>query len=129
MTAMALSPLILIVEDEEDNRLPLRLLLEHDGFRVVEAADGLEAVDRTLREKPDLVLMDISLPGLDGLSAVRRIRELAPDMPVPIIIMSAYDRQQLWGQIQAAGANAYLPKPLDLRELGQLIRSFLPTAP
>src|SRR5215207_7450033 len=87
-------PMVLVVEDHEDTRLLLKLLLEHEGYAIVEVGDGLEAVEIAARECPDLVLMDGSLPGLDGLSATRRMREKESLRYVPIVALSGHTGQE-----------------------------------
>src|SRR5919107_6147165 len=78
-------PTVLVVEDFEDNRFMMRRLLEMSGYRVIEAVNGQEAVETARREHPDLILMDLSLPLLDGLAATRRIREQDGLSKVPIV--------------------------------------------
>lgn len=114
---------ILIAEDVEENRHALRLLLKLSGYASLEAADGRAAVEIALREKPELVLMDLSLPELDGFGAVRELR--AAGAKVPIIIVSAYDDPETRARAQAAGANDYVTKPLDFDQLRQRIAALL----
>ncbi len=116
-------PQILIAEDVEENRHALRLLLKLAGFASVEAADGRAAVEIALRERPALVLMDLSLPELDGLAAVRELR--AAGAAMPIIIVSAYDDHETRARAQMAGANDYVTKPLDFDQLKQRITALL----
>src|SRR5689334_11417400 len=82
-------PTILVVDDFDDTRLLLRTWLERRGFRVIEAEDGLEAVKRATNELPDLIIMDMEMPQLDGLSATRRIRQVNNLGSVPIVAVSA----------------------------------------
>ena len=114
---------ILIAEDVEENRHALKLLLKLSGYASLEAADGRAAVEIALREKPELVLMDLSLPELDGFGAVRELR--AAGAKVPIIIVSAYDDPETRARAQAAGANDYVTKPLDFDQLRQRIAALL----
>lgn len=112
---------VLLVEDTEDNRLMMRRLLELSGYRVSEAVNGVEAVTVAERETPDLILMDLSLPMVDGLAATRQIRQL-PDMAkVPIIAVSAHDTADFHAEALAAGCDAYVTKPVDYTELEDLI--------
>lgn len=120
-------PQILIAEDVEENRHALRLLLKLAGFASVEAADGRAAVEIALRERPALVLMDLSLPELDGLAAVRELR--AAGAAMPIIIVSAYDDHETRARASAAGANDYVTKPLDFDQLKQRIMAWLAVQP
>src|SRR3954467_2574414 len=85
------SPIVLVVEDFEDNRFMMRRLLEMSGYRVVEAVNGEQAVEAAVEERPDLILMDLSLPKLDGLAATRRIRQHAGLARTPIVAVSAHD--------------------------------------
>ncbi len=116
---------ILIAEDFEDNRVALKLMLRLAGFDALEAADGQEAIRKVRQEKPDLVLMDISLPSLDGLHATRELRADPQFERLPIIIVSAYDSQETRDEASAAGGTDYISKPLDFDELKKLIRKYL----
>jgi DNA-binding response OmpR family regulator len=114
---------ILIAEDMEENRHALKLLLKLAGYTSLEAADGREAVDVALHEQPALVLMDLSLPELDGLDAVRELRAAGAKMP--IIIVSAYDDPETRARAYVAGANDYVTKPLDFDLLKKRITVLL----
>ena len=120
-------PRILIAEDNDENRQALRLLLKLTGYECLEAADGRTAVELALRERPALVLMDLSLPELDGLQAVRELR--AAGVGIPVIIVSAYDDPETKQQARAAGANDYVTKPLDFEKLKQRIEALLTAQP
>ena len=112
---------VLVVEDFEDNRFMMRRLLEMSGYRVVEAVNGQEAVEAARRERPDLILMDLSLPLLDGLAATRRIREQDGLGKVPIIAVSAHDTADFHADALAAGCNEYVTKPIDFDQLEGLL--------
>jgi two-component system, cell cycle response regulator DivK len=116
---------ILVVEDFEDNRFMLRRLLEMSGYRVVEAVNGEQAVEAAERERPDLILMDLSLPKLDGLAATRRIREQDGAARVPIIAVSAHDTTDFHSDALAAGCNEYVTKPIDFYQLEELLKRLL----
>jgi DNA-binding response OmpR family regulator len=118
-------PTILIAEDSEDLRDFLKTFLEGHGYRVVEACGGLEAVAAFMRERPDLVLMDLGLPGTDGLTAVRKIREHQPAAETPILIISAYDRVEYRTEAVEAGCGGYLIKPVDPNQLLKTVRLLL----
>jgi len=118
-------PTVLVVEDFEDNRFMMRRLLEMSGYRVLEAVNGQEAVETAQREHPDLILMDLSLPLLDGLSATRRIRAQAELRQVPIIAVSAHDTTDFHAEALAAGCNEYVTKPIDFDELERLLKELL----
>lgn len=116
---------VLLVEDTEDNRQMLRRLLEMSGYRVVEAINGKEAVEVASRERPKTILMDLSLPLIDGLAATRRIRSLPELNKVPIIAVSAHDTADFHSEALAAGCDAYITKPIDYPELEGLIKDLL----
>src|SRR2546429_6923251 len=84
-------PTVMVVEDFEDNRFMMRRLLEMSGYNVIEAINGEEAIEIALRERPKLILMDLSLPRLDGLAATRRMREYKELSNIPIVAVSAHD--------------------------------------
>ena len=116
--------IILVVEDFEDSRFSLCRLLEMSGHAVLEARDGAEAIAAAVGERPDLVLMDVSLPDIDGITATERIRtELGPELP--IIILSAHDAEQFYERATAAGCDDYVTKPLDFDRLERLIHHYV----
>ena len=119
------APTVLVVEDFEDNRFMMRRLLETSGYHVIEAVNGQEAVEAATRERPDLILMDLSLPMLDGLSATRRIREQDGLSRVPIVAVSAHDTTDFHADALAAGCNEYVTKPIDFDQLESLLKRLL----
>jgi len=116
---------VLLVEDTEDNRFMMRRLLEMTGYRVVEAMNGEEAVKLAKAESPNLILMDLSLPVIDGLAATRLIRKLPEFELTPIIAVSAHDTSDFQSEAIEAGCNTYVTKPIDFNELEQLITQLL----
>ena len=116
---------VLLVEDTEDNRFMMRRLLEMTGYRVVEAMNGEEAVRLAKTESPNLILMDLSLPVIDGLAATRLIRKLPEFESTPIIAVSAHDTDDFQTEAIQAGCNTYVTKPIDFNELEQLIAKLL----
>ena len=106
----------------------LRVMLERRGCRVYEAADGLEAVETAERERPDLILMDGSLPLLDGLGATRRIRESAPLQEMWIVALNGWGTQGFHSAALAAGCNDCLAKPIDFVRLKNLLDNLFLTA-
>ena len=118
-------PKVLLVEDTEDNRFMMRRLLEMAGYRVVEATNGEEAVKIARAESPRLILMDLSLPVIDGLAATRLIRKLPDFRSIPIIAVSAHDTSDFQMDALEAGCNSYITKPIDFNELEQLIAQML----
>jgi CheY-like chemotaxis protein len=117
---------IMVVEDFEDNRFMMRRLLEMSGYHVLEAVNGEEAVEIARRERPHLILMDLSLPLLDGLAATRRIRQEASLRDVPIVAVSAHDTADFHADALAAGCNDYVTKPIDFDQLEALLGKLLP---
>ncbi|HEX8634165.1 MAG TPA: response regulator [Pyrinomonadaceae bacterium] len=120
-------PVVLVVEDHEDTRFMLRIILEHEGYAMLEVGNGLEAVKMAGRERPDLVLMDGTLPGLDGLSATRRMREQESLRGMPIVVLSGHATPEFKAAARAAGCDASLTKPLDIAELRSILARLLPT--
>ena len=120
-------PVVLVVEDHADTRFMLGMILEHDGYAMLEAADGLEGVEVALRQHPDLVLVDGSLPGLDGLSATRRMREQESMRDVPIVVFSGHCEPEFQAAARAAGCNAFITKPLDFAVFRSTLKRLLPT--
>ena len=118
-------PTVLVVEDFEDNRFMMRRLLEMSGYRVVEAVNGEQAVEVAASERPDLILMDLSLPKLDGLAATRRIRQSNGLGEVPIVAVSAHDTSDFHADALAAGCNEYVTKPIDFDQLESLLKKLL----
>ena len=118
-------PRVLLVEDTEDNRQMMKKLLELSGFQVVEATNGREAVEAALRVKPQIILMDLSLPFIDGLAATRQIRGLPELSKVPIVAVSAHDTADFHSHALDAGCNAYITKPINFPELEEIVNSLL----
>ena len=116
---------ILVVDDFDDTRLLLRTWLQKRGFRVVEAENGNRAVAAAERIRPDLIIMDVEMPELDGLAATRKIRELKSLASVPILAVSAYGADQYRDHALAAGCNEYVSTPFEPDELERLIRSLI----
>jgi len=120
-----LLPTILIADDNEDLRGMLRQLFEADGYAVLEAADGREAAEAAVRERPALVVMDLGMPGMDGLSAVAEIRRHVTPSETNILIVSAYDRLEYRTEAVAAGCAGFMAKPLDPGALLGTVRLLL----
>lgn len=121
-------PKILIVEDNEMNRDMLSRRLERRGFTVVMAGDGREGVEMTRSEKPDLVLMDMSLPVMDGWTATREIKAGADTSAVPVIALTAHAMESDRAKALEAGCDDYDTKPIELTRLLEKIARFLPHA-
>jgi CheY-like chemotaxis protein len=118
-------PLVLLVEDHEDTRFLYKCLLAMRGYTVVEAVNGEEAIEVAERLGPDLILMDASLPRVDGITATRRIRDLAHLQKVPIIFTSGRAEPDAMSEAHAAGCNEYLVKPIDTDQLDNLLTHYL----
>ena len=116
---------ILVVDDFDDTRLLLKTWLEKKGFRVVEAENGNRAVAAAESNRPDLIIMDVEMPELDGLAATRKIRELKNFAEVPIVAVSAYGAEQYRDHALAAGCNEYVSTPFEPDELEKLIRTLI----
>jgi CheY-like chemotaxis protein len=119
------SRIILVVDDFDDTRLLLRTWLRKKGYRVVEAQNGNEAITKTRETSPDLIIMDVEMPELDGLSAARQIRTLKNSAELPIIAVSAYGADLFREQALDAGCNEYMSTPFEPDELEKLIRSLI----
>jgi CheY-like chemotaxis protein len=117
---------VLIVEDYEDSRFSLSKLLEIEGYEVLEAVDGAQAIDLAIKGQPDLILMDVTLPVVDGLSATRQIRAHEAMNDVPIIALSALDPSEFQSKAKAAGCTDTLTKPVDFNALILLMSKYLP---
>jgi two-component system cell cycle response regulator DivK len=121
-----MSRLILVIEDQEDNRRIMRDLLTTKGYEVIEAVDGLEGVKTAEAERPDLILMDIQLPGIDGYEATRRIKANPEIRSTPLIVVTSYALSGDDHKAFQAGCDAYLAKPFSPRELLAKIREYIP---
>lgn len=115
------TPTVLVVEDDADNRELLKFILEMWNFRVVEAKDGIEAFYLAESICPDLILMDVKLPLLDGLETTRKIRHSATISQTPIIFLSGCAEMKYRNAANEVGANAYLVKPFDFDKLQFII--------
>jgi DNA-binding response OmpR family regulator len=121
-------PLVLVVEDDEDMRFLLRTMLELQGYRVVEARDGEEGLATAERERPELVLMDVTLPRMDGLAATRRIRSDSALGGVPVVFLSGHAQPSFRAAALDAGGTDFLVKPFALAELASVVERHLRAA-
>ena len=104
---------ILVVEDNETNMYLINFILEKNGYGVIQAKTGEEGVELAIKEKPDLILMDIQLPGIDGLEATRRIRKSKADSEIPIIALTSYAMSGDRERVIKAGCTGYIEKPIN----------------
>lgn len=116
---------VLLVEDFEDTRLVMRLQLEDKGFIVFEAENGQVAVERAIREKPDVILMDLTLPLMDGFAATKLIRQNEELKNVTVIAVTAHQEDDFRSDAKASGFDAYVTKPIDVNWLKDLIAGLL----
>lgn len=116
---------ILIVEDSKDTRNVLSFSLMKNGYKVITAVNGQEAVTVASCERPDLILMDLNMPLMDGLAATERIREHEGLREVPILAVTAYDTYGMKEAAIEAGCNGYIKKPVDLDRLDTILRRIL----
>jgi two-component system, cell cycle response regulator DivK len=117
-------PLVLVADDHEDTRLLFRTVLEVRGYGVIEAADGEETVQAAESARPDLILMDGSLPRMSGLDAARQIRRSGHVGHVPIVFISGHAGAAFIARAREAGCDEYLVKPFDLTELDDVLKRY-----
>lgn len=123
--AMDFPPTIMVVDDDDDIRFVMSQLLRKEGYVVIEAANAIEAEQRAMNQVPHLILMDLSMPDTDGLSALWKIRKHPEIADVPVVIVSAHDAFDLRAEAAAAGCKGYLTKPLDIEELKSVVQLIL----
>jgi len=116
---------VLLVEDVEDTRLFMRIELEEQGFIVLEAENGQVAVETAVREKPDVILMDLTLPLMDGFTATKLIRQNDALKNIPIIAITAHKEDDFRADAKASGFDAYVTKPIDVNWLKGLIAGLI----
>ena len=118
--------IILVADDTEDIRFMIRVMLENKGHRVVEAEHGREAVELAMRERPDVILMDLSMPVMDGIEATRCLRGQPETSNMPIIAVTAHCADSIWRRrALSAGCVECVGKPVDFRRLEQFITGAL----
>ena len=116
---------VMVVEDNEKNRKLMRVILKAKGYNVVEAATGEEAIGILKNQKPDIILMDIQLPGIDGLTLIKQIKADTSTKDVPILAVTAYAMKGDEQKIMAAGADGYLSKPINTQELPAIVEKYI----
>jgi two-component system cell cycle response regulator DivK len=116
---------VLVVEDDQDNREMVVKVLKFNGYQVIEAVDGEEAIEKAKAENPNLILLDIYLPKMDGYEATRRLKGDRDLRSIPIIALTAHAMKGNREEALAAGCDGYIPKPINVRELPKQIEHFL----
>ena len=116
---------ILVIEDNETNLYLMKFLLEKNGYAVIEAKTGIEGIERAVTEKPDLILMDIQLPDIDGLEATRKIRESEANSTVPILAVTSYAMTGDREKALKAGCSGYIEKPIDPETFTSIIKKYI----
>jgi CheY-like chemotaxis protein len=119
------TPTILVIEDYADTRELLSVLLHRKGYNVIEAENGLEGLLKASAEDPDLIIMDLTLPGMDGVETARRIRETPKLSQIPIFVVSAYLTDEVEADVRAVGCVEMFNKPFDFDSLLESIGSTL----
>ena len=120
------APLVLIVDDFEDNREMYAQYLRFHGYEIAEAADGQEALDQAAALRPDVIVMDLSLPGMDGWEATRRLKQEPSTRDIPVIALTGHALTGSEHTAREAGCDTFLTKPCAPAVLGQEIRKMLP---
>ena len=119
-----MSKKVLIVEDYADIRAMMKFFVKHQGYQVIEAGDGYEAIEKVKEHHPDLILMDIAMPVLDGVTATEIIRDFYDTKNVPIIALTAYDELYQQKAIKA-GCNEVISKPIEFDKIEPLLKQYL----
>jgi CheY-like chemotaxis protein len=119
------SPIVMVVDDQENNREILQLVLGWKGCVVQEASNGLEAVKLAAKECPDLIIMDLAMPIMDGFTAVRLLRKLPECTHVPVVAYTAHDTPTHRAYAFETGFNEFLAKPLDFQKLESVLDRFI----
>jgi len=116
---------LLIVEDNQDNRELAIKVLKNKGYEIIEAVDGEEAIEKAISEKPDLILLDISLPKLDGYEVAKRLKSMEEFREIPIVAFTAHAMKGDREKVIAGGFEGYISKPINVREFPDQIRLYL----
>ncbi len=120
-----MTKLILIIEDEPRNLTLVRDLLQVSGYKTIEATDGERGVELTKANKPDLILMDVQMPKMDGLEATRILKADATTSNIPVLALTSYAMKGDKERILEAGCDGYLAKPIDIKELLKIVAEYL----
>ncbi|PKN53170.1 MAG: response regulator [Deltaproteobacteria bacterium HGW-Deltaproteobacteria-13] len=120
-----MNPVILVIEDNEQNLYLMRFLLEKNGFTVIDAMDGEKGVETAKKNKPDLILLDIQLPKMDGYAVARELRKISDLASTPIVAVTSYAMVGDREKVLAAGADGYIEKPIDPEKFVEQIKQFM----
>ncbi|HEY4551883.1 MAG TPA: response regulator [Bacillaceae bacterium] len=115
---------VLIVDDQFGIRILLNEILQKEGYQTFQAANGLQALDITKNHAPDLVLLDMRIPGMDGIEILKRMKKINPD--IRVIIMTAYGELEMIEESKKLGALAHFPKPFDIDEIRNAVKNYIP---
>lgn len=115
----------MVVEDNEKNRKLIRVVLKAKGYNIIEATTGEEALSLLQKQKPDIILMDIQLPGIDGLTLIKQIKAEAKTSDIPIIAVTAYAMKGDEQKILDTGCDDYVSKPIDTQALPLIIEKYI----
>jgi len=116
---------VMVVEDNEKNRKLMRVVLKAKGYNVIEATTGEEAMSTLKKQKPDIILMDIQLPGIDGITLIKQIKVDENTKDIPIIAVTAYAMKGDEQKMISSGCDGYISKPIDTHELPNIIEQYL----
>ena len=116
---------ILYIEDNRENRMLVRAILEAEGYTIVDAEDGLAGIEAAIREQPDLILLDINLPGVDGYEVASILKSFPNIAPVPVIALTAYAMEGDRQRTLVAGCEGYIQKPIDVDEFPRQVAEFI----
>ena len=116
---------VLVVEDSDETRAMLTRMLHGEGYAPLEARNGVEALEKLGEFSPDLIIMDLNMPHLDGLTTAERIRQYRARQTIPIVAITAFDTFGMKEAALQAGCNEYMLKPLDIDKLGIVLRNHL----
>ena len=116
---------VMVVEDNEKNRKLMRVVLKAKGYNVIEAETGEEALNILRNQKPDIILMDIQLPGIDGITLIKQIKATTTLKDIPIIAVTAYAMKGDEEKIMEAGCDAYVSKPINTQELPLIVEKYI----
>ena len=120
---------VLVVEDDQDNREMVLKVLKHNGYQAIEAVDGQEAIEKAKAENPDLILLDLYIPKMDGYEVTRMLKGDQDLKHIPIIALTAHAMKGNREEALAAGCDGYIAKPINVRELPHQIEHFLMRSP